>query len=255
MSLVDCFMFYNEFKILELRLTLLAPYVEKFVLVESELNHIGTPKPLYFNENKDRFAKWLPMIEHIIVRADEMPKDENPWAREKYQRECITRGLQNVDPFKIVMISDVDEFPDMTKIQYEHLPHMVVSVHMVMFEYSLDYMFTGEPWIGTVLTTCEVLMKHGPNYFRDNRWKFPIIKEAGWHLSSFGDGKHVFNKLHTYAHGKDESRNGETVDKFNDYIENGIHIDGKTKLLPTPPHIKTDFLLKLDANFSISGPA
>jgi beta-1,4-mannosyl-glycoprotein beta-1,4-N-acetylglucosaminyltransferase len=242
-------MFYNEFAILELRLTICEPHVQKFVLVESEMNHMGTPKPLYFEENKERFKKWLPMIDHIIVRADEMPKGDCPWEREKYQRDCIRRGLKDVEPWKIVMISDVDEIPDLSKIKYENLPHMVNSIHMYMFEYSLNYMFTGEPWIGTVITTCEFIIRDGPNFFRDNRWKFPIMMEAGWHLSSMGDGKHVFNKLHTYAHGRDESRRGETVEKFENYIENGIHIDGKTELLPTPPHVKlpgsVELLVKL----------
>ena len=102
----DTFMFYNEFDVLELRLECLDRYVDRFVLVEAEVNHVGGPKPLYFNENKERYAKWLHKIEHVIVKADEAPKDENPWAREKYQRECVIRGLEGVPNESIVMISD-----------------------------------------------------------------------------------------------------------------------------------------------------
>jgi hypothetical protein len=103
--LVDTFMFYNEYDVLELRLEVLDKYVDRFVLVESEVNHVGGPKELFFQKNKERYAKWLHKIEHIVVTADESPKDENPWSREKYQRECILRGVQDVPNDAIVMIS------------------------------------------------------------------------------------------------------------------------------------------------------
>jgi beta-1,4-mannosyl-glycoprotein beta-1,4-N-acetylglucosaminyltransferase len=235
--LVDTFMFYNEFDVLELRLECLDRYVDRFVLVEAEVNHVGGPKPLYFNENKERYAKWLNKIEHVIVKADEAPKDENPWAREKYQRECVLRGLTDVPDQAIVMISDVDEIPDMKKIPFEKLPHLVTSVHMWMFEYSLDYLFTGEPWFGTVMTNCELFKRSGPNYLRDNRWKFPCFQTAGWHLSSFGSPMHVWKKMSTYAHAKDATHVIHDPETYQKWIEGGVHIDGQTQLIPRPPEV------------------
>ena len=232
--LVDTFMFYNELDILELRLTLLDEYVDRFVLVESELNHVGTSKELFFQRNKKRFEKWMHKIEHVIVTAEESPKDDNPWCREKYQRECILRGLDGVPNTAIVMVSDVDEIPDMTKIPFEQLPHIVTSVHMWMFEYSLKFLFTGEAWFGTVITNCEIFKRVGPNYLRDNRWKFPYIREAGWHLSSFGTPMHVWNKMQTYAHGKDAHHATQTPELFAEWIASGTHTDGKTQLIPRP---------------------
>jgi beta-1,4-mannosyl-glycoprotein beta-1,4-N-acetylglucosaminyltransferase len=232
--LVDTFMFYNELDVLELRLTLLDEYVDRFVLVESELNHVGTPKELFFQRNKKRFEKWMPKIEHVIVTAEESPKEYDPWVREKHQRECILRGLDGVPPAAIVMVSDVDEIPDMSKVPFEQLPHIVTSVHMWMFEYSLKYLFTGEPWFGTSITNCEIFKRVGPNYLRENRWKFPKINEAGWHLSSFGTPQHVWNKMQTYAHGRDIQRFSETPEMFEAWIESGTHTDGKTPLIPRP---------------------
>ena len=232
--LIDTFMFYNELDILELRFTLLDEYVDRFVLVESELNHVGTPKELFFQSNKKRFEKWMPKIEHVIVTAEESPKDENPWCREKHQRECILRGLDAVPPTAIVMVSDVDEIPDMTKVPYEKLPHIVTSVHMLMFEYSLKFLFTGEAWFGTVITNFEIFNRVGPNYLRDNRWKFPYIRESGWHLSSFGTPMHVWNKMQTYAHGKDAHHATQTPELFAEWIASGTHTDGKTQLIPRP---------------------
>jgi beta-1,4-mannosyl-glycoprotein beta-1,4-N-acetylglucosaminyltransferase len=241
--LIDTFMFYNEFDVLQLRLESLDAYVDKFVLVESEVNHVGGRKELFFDKNKERYSKWLPKIVHIVVTEEESPKDPNPWSREKYQRDCILRGLVSVPDDATVMVSDVDEIPDMEKLSKITLPK-VCSVHMWMFEYSLNYVFTGEPWFGTVITNCALFKHVGPNYLRDNRWKFTYMAYSGWHLSSFGDHKHVCNKMHTFAHAKDGHHESQTPELFEDYISKGLHTDGKTKLLhrtediPLPPASK-----------------
>jgi beta-1,4-mannosyl-glycoprotein beta-1,4-N-acetylglucosaminyltransferase len=237
--LIDAFMFYNEYDILELRLEVLDRYVDRFVLVEAEVNHAGGAKELFFQKNKERYAKWLHKIEHVIVTAEESPKDSNPWSREKYQRECILRGLESIGTpnHSIVMVSDVDEIPDLRIVPFENMPHLFVSVHMWMFEYSFDYMFTGEPWFGTVITNYELLKRVGPNYLRDNRWKFPCFQYAGWHLSSFGDAKHVVNKLKTFAHANDRHELEWNEATFERVISEGLHTDGKTELIHRNPEV------------------
>ena len=235
--ILDTFMFYNEYDILELRLEVLDRYVDRFVLVEAEVNHVGGPKELFFEKNKDRYAKWLHKIEHVIVTAEESPKDSNPWCREKYQRECILRGIRDVPDGSIVMVSDVDEIPDLSVVTFEKLPHVFNSVHMWMFEYSLDYLFTGEPWFGTVITTAEMFRRVGPNALRDSRWKFPCFQYAGWHLSSFGNAEHVCNKMHTFAHAKDGHHASQTPETFRQYINMGIHTDGQTPLQKRPDEV------------------
>ena len=235
--LVDGFMFYNELDVLELRLATLDRFVDRFVLVEAEVNHVGGPKELFFQNNRDRFAKWLPKIEHVIVKADEAPKDTNPWSREKHQRECILRGLDGVPDSAIVMISDVDEIPDLSIVPFEKLEHVFTSVHMWMYHYSFDYLFTGEPWYGTGLTTADMLRRVGPNRLRDDRWKFPCVQYAGWHLSSFGDEKHVLNKMRTFAHALDNNNHKhlQTEENIKMWIQEGKFIDGKTELVRRPP--------------------
>jgi beta-1,4-mannosyl-glycoprotein beta-1,4-N-acetylglucosaminyltransferase len=235
--IVDAFMFYNELNILELRLELLDKYVDRFVLVESEVTHVGTPKELFFQNNKDRFAKWLQKITHIVMTAEEAPKDPSPWAREKYQRECIFRGLEDVPDSAIVMISDVDEIPDMTKVPFEKLPHVITSVHMWLFEYSLDFLFVNEPWFGTVITTLEIVKKFGPNGLRDGRFKFPCFPYSGWHLSSFGDPNMVCNKFETYAHARDGPPTQRTPEIWKGFIDKGIHTDGRTELTRRGPEV------------------
>lgn len=236
--LVDTFMFYNELDILELRLELLDEYVDRFVLVEAELNHKGGPKELFFKNNRERFAKWLPKITHVIVGTEELPKDADPWKREKYQRECILRGLDGVPLDAIVMVSDVDEIPDLTRVTFENLRGFASSVHMWMFEYSLSYMFIGEPWFGTVITNCENFKTFGPNALRDGRWKFPAFQYSGWHLSSFGDKKTIWNKFQTYAHAvPDAECIKPTPEMWGEWAETGVHTDGKTPLIRRPDDV------------------
>ena len=228
--LVDCFIFYNELDVLEARLTLLDEYVDMFVLVEAEVTHLGTKKSLYFEENKERFAKWLPKISYVL--AKNMPTDRDPWSREKHQRNCVIEGLKDVPDDAIVMVSDVDEIPDMRKIRYEKLPHIATVAHMHMFEYSLKYYFTEEPWFGTVITTCEMLAKHGPNLLRDMRWKLPAFRHAGWHLSSFGDWEHVYKKFSTYAHALDDTT-AKDPEVYRKNVAEGLW--GGKQLPPPPP--------------------
>jgi beta-1,4-mannosyl-glycoprotein beta-1,4-N-acetylglucosaminyltransferase len=136
-------------------------------------------------------------------------------------------------------VSDVDEIPDLRIVPYKNLPHPVMSVHMWMFEYSFDYLFTGEAWYGTVITTAEYVKTHGTNHLRDNRWKFPVIQYAGWHLSSFGDAEHIANKYKTYAHALDKGNHPRLTDPtmIDVWLKQGIHSDGKTSLVPRPPNV------------------
>lgn len=233
--IVDTFMFYNELDILEKRLKLLDGIVDKFVLVESMETHVGKEKPLYFNQNKERYTKWIDKIIHIIVPKNESLLFENDkYSIEVFQRHQILQGLVNIPDDATVLISDVDELPNPDAIK---VLKPEVALHMHMFEYSFDYMFTGEPWIGTVITTAKNVREKGPNFFRYNRWNFPIVKNSGWHCSSFGDYKHVFNKIQNYLHAADDKHQGQTLEDFEKYVKNGIHSDGKTILIKTPDEL------------------
>ena len=117
--IIDCFPFFNELDVLELRLNILDSVVDKFVLVEASKTQSLIDKPFYFEDNKDRFAKFLHKIVHIKVQ--DYP-NEGGWAMENFQRNCILRGLKHLDlnTHDIVGISDVDEIwnPDIiTHIQ------------------------------------------------------------------------------------------------------------------------------------------
>jgi beta-1,4-mannosyl-glycoprotein beta-1,4-N-acetylglucosaminyltransferase len=233
----DTFSFYNEFDVLRKRLKYLYNHVDKFVLAESTVTHSGQPKELLFEKRKSEFAEYLDKIIHVIV--DDNPTDENPWARENHQRNCTARGLIDAKPDDIVMISDVDEIPTIDSIKhFANADVMVASVHMVAFQYSFKYIQVHEPWFGTVMTRKRNVDENSPQYFRDKRWSFPHYENSGWHLSSFGGGSHVYNKLKTYAHCNDEKhQNGLIEEDFDKIVESGKWTDGKTQLPQTPYEI------------------
>lgn len=109
-KLFDCFVFFNELDILEIRLNTLDKLVNYFVLVESTHTFTGQEKPLIYAENKSRFDRFNDRIIHIIV--DDMPANaESTFVREGLQRSAIGRGLGDARPRDLVMVSDVDEIP------------------------------------------------------------------------------------------------------------------------------------------------
>ena len=113
----DCFSFFNELDLLEIRLHTLDKVVDKFILAESPLTHTGNPKPLYYAENKARFAKFNDRIIHVVVedfpeRPTGATDREMAWIRENWQRNALVRGLPpNVRDDDVLIVSDLDEIP------------------------------------------------------------------------------------------------------------------------------------------------
>lgn len=106
----DCFTFFNELDILDIRLAELDPLVDFFVLVEATRTFTGRPKPLYYADNRQRYARYADKIIHVVV--DDLPLDApTHWIRESYQRDCIMRGLTEARPDDRIIISDCDEIP------------------------------------------------------------------------------------------------------------------------------------------------
>lgn len=112
MAIYDCFTFFNEFELLELRLKLLDPVVDYFVIVEANKTQRGIPKSFNFEKQKDNFSAYAEKI--IYVKVTDLPayKGDRDWGIENYQRNCIARGLQNCKPNDLIIISDLDEIPN-----------------------------------------------------------------------------------------------------------------------------------------------
>ncbi|MFA5934671.1 MAG: hypothetical protein WC827_02185 [Candidatus Paceibacterota bacterium] len=117
MKIYDCFTFFNELDVLEIRLNILNDKVDYFVLVEATTTHSGKKKELYFENNKSRYSKFLNKIIHVIV--DDMPElKDDRWVLENFQRNAIMRGLSDCKEDDVIMISDLDEIPNIKDVNY-----------------------------------------------------------------------------------------------------------------------------------------
>ena len=116
MKIYDCFSYWDEDLLLDLRLNILNEHVDYFVIVEGNKTSQNNSKKLRFNIKK--FSKFKNKI--IYIPVEDMPDGDNPYLRENFQRNCITRGLSNASNEDLVIVSDLDEILklDSSKMEY-----------------------------------------------------------------------------------------------------------------------------------------
>jgi len=232
MQIIDSFIFYNELDLLFYRLSILSPYVDKFILVESTHTFSGHPKPLYYAENKDRFISFNHKITHIIV--DDIPfkyphinyGSQQQWENEYYQRNAIKRGIDTLigalEATDIILTSDVDEIPnpqiliDAKNNLLDYDKHNLNRLALDMYYYNLCYRIgEGSNWHGIKLLTIDAYKTINLSFqqMRTHEWKHhvAIIPAGGWHLSYFGDIEFITKKIGSFSH--QEYNNDQYLDK------------------------------------------
>jgi len=191
---IDAFTFFNELDLLELRFDILGPYVDKFILVESHQTFSGNSKPLYYFENKERFAKWNDKIIHIVVPNMEVD-DGNLFRRHYLCYDAIEDKLQEFKDDDIAFCSDLDEIwnPEiLSKVDDD--PHTLIQHN---YSYYLNYL-SNEEWTGTLMTKIKNI---GPNFNKRNRTVKPYpLRDGGWHFSNQGGVEQIIKKLEAYDH-------------------------------------------------------
>lgn len=190
----DCFTFFNELDLLEIRLNTLKDVVDYFVLVESTKTFSGMDKELYFLKNTDRFAAFMDRIIHVVV--DDMPQDANRWKREFYQRNAIMRGLTNCNPDDIIIISDVDEIPDPDRILHSFTGEPV-ALKQRLYYYFLNCEAQQQSKGSVVLRYKDL---QSPQWARDKRERFRTIEGGGWHFSYLGGIDAIKRKIENFVH-------------------------------------------------------
>lgn len=206
--IIDGFTFFNELDVLDIRLEELYPVVDRFILVESNVTFRGQNKPYYFEENKDRYTKYLDKIVHVkVIDPGTHSKDPKiaPWDREKYQRNAIMRGLfplpsATLNP--VIIISDVDEI--IRRESVDEIARLArkgtVTIGMNMYYYGLN-VYDGNAWGGAKATTNTEMAYRGlqPETLRHSDPEFSV-NNAGWHFSYLGDEQNVINKIKAFSH-------------------------------------------------------
>lgn len=196
----DTFIFLNELDLLEVRLKELYSVVDKFVLVEGTRNFRGQPKPLHFEENKQRFAEWLPKIEHVVV--DDLPDGDDPWKREFFSREATKRGCTPNDN-DIIVVSDLDEIPRAVTVARFQPEWGMVGVAMPTYWYYFNYRQVLYPDLmdRPKIISGKVFNSNTLEYIRffdaQNRG---LVMFGGWHFSFMGGVQQISYKVRSFAH-------------------------------------------------------
>lgn len=217
----DCFLFFNELDILEIRLNELYEHVDKFVLVESVETFRGNLKPLYYEENKQRFEKFADKIIHVVV--EDRFDSWNPWHVEEYQRNQIMRGLKECQPDDTILVSDVDEIlrasvlPEIYSGLYIEKKAYIQCIQIFYRYYFNVKDYTGK---GTCATTYENLCKTTPNSFRVSHAGYPMVLNGGWHFTSMGGLAAFTKKLESFSHHELDRPENKTMKYVYDYMRN-----------------------------------
>jgi hypothetical protein len=211
MKIYDCFTFYNEFELLELRLAQHWDHVDQFVIVEADHTFQNQPKPFLLKDNWERFAQWHSKMRLITV---ESRLNRDPWANERNQREAILEGLADAQPDDMIIIGDVDEVLRANTLKIVRQGgYKMLGFRMPLFNFKLNYMLVTTPsrfCVWNAATRFDLL--GSPEDFRQARHMlngFPlghkdqdlaIIEHAGWHWTYFGDNNFARTKIQGFAH-------------------------------------------------------
>ncbi len=249
MKIFDCFMYFDEEIVLDLRLNILDKYVDFFVIVESNFTHKGDKRKLRFNHEK--FKKFKDKIIYIIY--DDLPKDIeeiinddnkneksrkyilNAAHRENGQRNFILNGLQEATDEDMILVSDVDEIPNLSNIDFKKIQQKLILFKQEMFYYKFNLKLPNLIWTGT--KACKKKYLETPQWLRNIKdRKYPLyridtifsktkyidikfIENGGWHFSNIKTASEIEHKLKSYLHHREFDENPMTESEINEIIQ------------------------------------
>jgi len=224
----DCFPFYDELDILEIRLNILDEVVDYFVLVESSRTFTGNKKSLYFSENKERYSNYLHKIRHIVVDDSEYKEDVKVWQREFDQKNSVFRGIQGCGAEDFVIVSDVDEIPNPNVIKdiVNEDSNFISVIKQPCFYYYLNCKST-EVFDKTKIAKLKKIkspqqIRAYPRFSKNNSNKltqivfkwigsfrkrfslwfrfYKVFEDAGWHFTYMKSPEQISQKINDFSH-------------------------------------------------------
>lgn len=214
----DCFTFFNELDLLDIRLHELDPHVDYFVISESDHTFQGQPKPYHYHDNRSLFRDFESKIIHVPVRQISPATDHwTPWEREAAQRRAIRSALLYAwntgkvkrSPEDIVLMSDVDEIPDLRRRKWDWVNVISTDSRPVMWAMDMTYYWVdllAGKWAGTVgmkLRDVDHLLNGDFQKLRDmrgHRTPAAVINPGGWHFSFLGGVDAIKTKIESFSH-------------------------------------------------------
>ena len=237
MAIYDCFQYYNEETVLDLRFNILNKDVDYFVIVESTTDHQGNSKKLYFN--LDNYKKFKKKIIYIIVddtnQSIKKPHIGQNSLVEQYQRNSIMRGLKNCSDNDLIIISDVDEIPNLSKLKYLDQTKRYAVFVQKKFDYKLNLLNVTEgDWYGSKICLKKNLIS--PQWLRNLKFKnYPfwrldkirdiqIIRDAGWHFSYLQTPDDILKKISSFSHGERNMDKFKNINRIEEKIKSKENI-------------------------------
>ena len=230
MKIFDCFMYFDEDIVLDVRLNYLDKYIDQFIIIESEYNHKGEKRTPLFDINK--FKRFENKIKYILTNdippgIENLKVDDNKseiyrksifnaWKRENLQRNHISEGLSDAQEEDWVIISDLDEIPNLSGIKLKDINDNFVFFKQDMMYYKFNLRLENYTWIGS--KACKMKNLESPQWIRDikdrkyNWWRVDtyfskrkysnilFVENGGWHFSYLKKPKDIEKKLKSYLH-------------------------------------------------------
>ena len=238
MKIYDCFMFFDEEMLLDLRLNVMDKYVNKFVITEATYMHSGKPKKLVFDINK--FSKFKNKIIYHVV--DNMPPNiepiydndsysaraekliNNSVKRENYQREMAQKFLDDLEPDDIILINDVDEIPNLKNLDLEKINKELIIFKQKSYSYKFNLLYEKLCWYGS--RACKKRNFVSPQWLRNTKHKkYPFwrldtifsrkkysnihyVEDGGWHFTNIKTPEEIEKKYLNFLHHQDFEYSG-----------------------------------------------
>jgi beta-1,4-mannosyl-glycoprotein beta-1,4-N-acetylglucosaminyltransferase len=236
MKIFDTFLFFNELDLLELRLNVLDPFVDFFVLTEASVTFSGKPKRLYYADNIDRFSQFRNKLIHNIIRdtpndfLNFQPPNEYytnrsksyshkskgrplqhlslDFQREVFQRDSIINGLLGTARDEdLILISDADEIPNPAHLKDTEITFRSDALYNFCQQWYMYYVNVScdKEWFGTRACKFRYLRGRSIDLIRHHlecraEQEGPILENGGWHFSFLGGPDKIKQKLEAYSY-------------------------------------------------------
>ena len=250
MKIFDCFMYFDEEVVVDVRLNTLNEFVDYFVIVESKFTHKGDPRDLRFNHKKfEKFKDKIIYLVHEvepkeieIVSHNDSEKEKsrkyifNASYRENGQRNYIQKGLFHAKDNDLILISDVDEIPNLLNVNFEKIDEKIILFKQDMFYYKFNLYLPNLLWTGT--KACRKKHLISPQWLRnvkDHKYPFyridtifsknkytnvKYINTGGWHFTNIKTAEEIEYKLKSYLHHREFEVNPLSVSQIDEIIKN-----------------------------------
>ena len=242
MALYDCFMYFDEDMLLDIRLNVLKNHVDKFIIAEATRTHSGKEKELNFDIKK--FSTFKNKIEYLVI--DDLPinvgKFKKDWAashiRDQFQRNSLYKGYENCDENDLIMISDLDEIPDPKKIKEFNIKNKYACFIQKNFHQKMNLLnVTAKDRVGTKI--CQKKYLKSPQWLRNIKtkkqsfWKFykpkqpQIILSGGWHFNDLKKPEDLSKKFKSGAHQEENVEEFTDIEKINKRMKENKDLLGR----------------------------